>query len=440
MPMLGPPAARATPGSSRQAAEAGDASGLLAAIIATSADAIVAKDLNGVVTEWNPAAQRLFGYTSGEMLGASILRIVPPELHEEEDRILTLLRSGQRFEHSRTVRLHKDGTCIAVSVAVAPVHDAGGAIVGACKIARRAEDPNDAQRAQAVLAAIIDSSDDAIISKSLDGIVTSWNRAAENLFGWKADEIVGRSVLAIVPPHLHREEHDILDRLKQGERIDHYRTHRCSRGGRLVSVSLTISPIRDANGTIVGASNVARDISRENEAARSGAVLASIVESSDDAIISKNLDGTITSWNRAAERLYGWSAAEIVGKSVMLIVPPELHEEEQQVLARLARGEHIDHFRTERVAKDGRRVDVSLTISPLRDEAGTIIGASKIARDVSAEREADRTRAILSAVVQSSDDAIVSKDLNGMVISWNPAAERIFGWTADEMVGRSILP
>ena len=120
--------------------------------------------------------------------------------------------------------------------------------------------------------------------------------------------------------------------------------------------------------------------------------LAAIIESSDDAIVSKNLDGMIQSWNRGAERLFGHSAGEVLGKSITLIIPPELHTEESAILERLRRGERVDHFETARVAKDGRRVDVSLSISPVYDSGGRVIGASKIARDISERRRLDAER------------------------------------------------
>jgi PAS domain S-box-containing protein len=123
--------------------------------------------------------------------------------------------------------------------------------------------------------------------------------------------------------------------------------------------------------------------------------LAAIVESSDDAIVSKTLEGVITSWNRAAERIFGWTADEAVGRHITLIIPPERHPEEDVVLAKLRRGERIEHFETVRVTKDGRLLDVSLTVSPVRDAAGTIVGASKIARDVTERRRLETERADL---------------------------------------------
>ena len=123
--------------------------------------------------------------------------------------------------------------------------------------------------------------------------------------------------------------------------------------------------------------------------------LAAIVESSDDAIVSKTLDGVITSWNRAAERMFGWTAAEAVGRHITLIIPKDRHAEEDEVLARLRRGERIDHFETVRVRKDGTSIDISLTVSPLLNARGAVVGASKIARDISGQKEIERIRAAL---------------------------------------------
>ena len=426
-------------GGEREDARASDGAGLLAAIVSSSDDAIISKDLNGTVTSWNAGAERLFGYREEEIVGTSVLRLVPPELHEEEARILALVRKGERIEHFGTVRVRKDGSRVNVSITVSPVLDASGAVVGASKIARDVELAQERERAQAVLAAIVESSDDAIISKSLDGTVTSWNRAAERLYGWTAGEIIGRSVLTIVPQELHAEEHRILQRLREGERVEHFRTHRVAKDGHRVDVTLSISPIRDASGRVVGASEIARDVSLMRDAERTKAILAAVVQSSDDAIVSKDLNSIVMSWNPAAERMFGWTAEEMIGRSILTIIPAELRHEEDTILANMRAGRRMEHFETWRVAKDGHRVYVSLTVSPVRDITGRVVGASKIARDVTAQREADRARGMLAAIVESTDDAIVSKSLTGMVTSWNRAAARLFGYTSEEMVGSSIL-
>src|SRR5262249_38006557 len=162
------------------------------------------------------------------------------------------------------------------------------------------------------------------------------------------------------------------------------------------------------------------------------ALFRAIVESADDAISSTDLRETITSWNRAAERLYGYRAAEVIGQSNRLIVPSARRAEEDDVVRRLCSGEGVQHFETVRVRRDGARIDVAITASAIRDDAGVVVGVSKIAREISKRRDAERNGARLAAIVESSDDAIVSKDLNGVITTWNPAAERVFGYTAEE--------
>jgi PAS domain S-box-containing protein len=161
-------------------------------------------------------------------------------------------------------------------------------------------------------------------------------------------------------------------------------------GGGSATVLANASPFYDDAGRLIGALNILVDISDRKRAEEAQARLAAIVESSDDAIVSKTLDGIIVSWNGGAERLFGYSAREAIGSPITLIIPPELREEELRILERLRRGERIDHFETVRVDKNGRRIDISLTISPIRDGSGRIIGSSKVARDITARRETDR--------------------------------------------------
>jgi PAS domain S-box-containing protein len=232
---------------------------------------------------------------------------------------------------------------------------------------------------QALLAAIIASSDDAIISKDLNGVVRSWNQSAERIFGYTADEIIGQPITVLFPPDRLEEEPKILARLQRGERVDHFETVRIRKDGTPVAISATISPIYDRDGKIVGASKVARDVSQTVEL--EGRFKA-IVASSDDAIISKDLNGTVLSWNQSAERMFGYSPEEMIGKSITILFPQDRLDEEPIILEQLRRGQRVDHFETVRVCKDGRRLDVSVTISPIKGPAGQIVGVSKVARDV----------------------------------------------------------
>ncbi|MBI5800154.1 MAG: PAS domain S-box protein [Verrucomicrobia bacterium] len=249
----------------------------------------------------------------------------------------------------------------------------------------------------AFFSAIVSSSNDAIVSKDLNGTITSWNPSAERIFGYLAEEAIGEPIQLLFPPDRLDEEARIIERIKAGERVEHFETIRKRKDGTLINVSLTISPIRNANGRIVGASKIARDITdrvkereRLNVAELASARLAALVAGSDDAIIGKDLNGIVTSWNRGAERIFGYVEKEMIGRSIVILLPPDRLNEEQHILARLQRSERVEHFETVRIRKDRRPISVSLTISPIRDGTGKIVGASKIARDITAIQEARR--------------------------------------------------
>jgi PAS domain S-box-containing protein len=156
-----------------------------------------------------------------------------------------------------------------------------------------------------------------------------------------------------------------------------------------------VSPIRDAAGAIVGAAKIARDITERRRAELAAQRLAAIVESSDDAIVAKDLDGIITNWNQGAERLFGYTAEEVIGKPITILIPPERQAEEPEILARIRRGGRVSHYETVRRRKDGSVFDVSLTVSPIRNAHGKIVGASKIARDITERRRAQEHQVLL---------------------------------------------
>jgi PAS domain S-box-containing protein len=233
------------------------------------------------------------------------------------------------------------------------------------------------------LSAMVASSDDAILAKTPEGIITFWNRGAEQLYGYTAAEVLGKSVAVIIPDELSGELAELLGRLRQEIPIQHYETVRIAKDGRRLDVSLTMSPIRDAEGRLIGASTIARDVTERKRAEKALRQLSALVESSLDAIIGESLDGVITSWNQGAERLFGFSSAEAVSASLGIVIPEERRHELPDTLARIRGGRPLEQFETVRRRKDGSRFHASITVSPIHDEQGQLAGASVIARDIS---------------------------------------------------------
>ena len=261
-------------------------------------------------------------------------------------------------------------------------------------------DITEAKRAEEVLAraesrirAAFSQSYAFLVLLELDGTIIEANRAALDAAGaTDASQLVGRKIWepwwAPLPEEVAILK-DVIARVAKGEKVRDECRFCLPDGTRRVG-DRTLSPVFDDNGKIVMIVATGLDITDRKQSDAATGLLASIVASSDDAIVSKTLDGIITSWNKSAEKLFGYSAAEAVGQHITLVVPQDRLSEEADILARLRRGERIDHFETVRQRKDGSFVEVSLTISPVRDSLGNVVGASKIARDISARRQAER--------------------------------------------------
>src|SRR5262245_19242132 len=239
-------------------------------------------------------------------------------------------------------------------------------------------------------AAIVESSSDAVIGVTLEGVITSWNPAAETVFGYSAAEAVHQPIDLIVPAERRSQEAALVHQIGRGASIEPFETVYLTKAGQPVDVSLAVSPVLGPDGQVTGMAKIVRVIRNRLRAEEARGRLAAIIDSSDDAIVSKTLEGIITSWNRSAERLFGYTAAEAIGQSILLIVPADRRSEEEAVLRRLRAGQSVDHFETVRRRKDGTFIDISLTVSPVRDALGRIIGASKVARDVTEQKRIQR--------------------------------------------------
>jgi PAS domain S-box-containing protein len=247
----------------------------------------------------------------------------------------------------------------------------------------RAEDAR--RRAEEELSDFFENAPVALHRLSQDGRILKANRRELEMLGYREDEYLGRHISEI---HVSPETAtDILKRLSDGEELHNYEAQLRRKDGTVRDV-LIASSVHWDKGRFVHTRCFTRDITELREADHAGRLLAAIVETSEDAIVSKDLTGIVTSWNRGAERIFGYTADEMIGRSITILIPPDRHNEEPSILERVRRGESVSDYETVRQRKDGSLVDISLTVSPVKDAAGEVVGASKIARDISEKRHA----------------------------------------------------
>lgn len=252
-----------------------------------------------------------------------------------------------------------------------------------------------------LLQSILDNSGTVIFHKDVNGRYRLVNRLFQDLFHVRRADVVGKTDYEIFPPEIAaRFQENDRKALASGAPISAEEAVSQEDG---VHTYLSVKfPIQDSDGTVVGVCGIATDITERQSLEVSHRRLAAVVENSYDAIITKDLTGIITSWNKAAEDLLGYTASEAVGQPIWLIAPPDRRNEMLMILGRISRGERVEHFETRRKTKDGRILDVSLTVSPIRDREGRIVGASKILRDITHRKRAEEERKLLLAREQEA--------------------------------------
>jgi PAS domain S-box-containing protein len=294
------------------------------------------------------------------------------------------------------------------------------------------------------LAAIVEFSEDAIIGKDLNSIITSWNRGAEKIFGYTASEMVGNSIMRLIPEDRGDEENQILGKIKCGESVEHFETLRQTKDGRLIDVSVTASPIRDATGKPIGVSKVARDITQRKRAEQQLTLLNTCVSNLNDIVLVTEADPLdepgprIVFVNEAFERITGYTSAETLGRSPRFLqgerTDRRVLSEIREALAQRKpiRREIINY------GKDGTEYWLDMDIVPIFDTVGKCTHFAAVERDITERKQAEEQIAEQAAFLDKARDAILVRDLEGKILFWNNGAERMYGWTHQEAVGQNI--
>jgi PAS domain S-box-containing protein len=367
--------------------------------LASIGDAVITTDVESRVTFLNPVAEAMTGWSQTEAQGQpllSVFRIINEDTRQPAEnpigKVLTTGRVVGLANH--TALIARGGRELAIEDSAAPIRDTTGAIVGAVMVFHDVTSRRKAERAlrasEERLRAMFTQAAIGIGIANLDGTFHEVNQKFCSLLGYSGEELQKRTFLQITHADDRSATEIQVRRLLDGLAGSYTLEKRYVRkGGAVFWGNTTVTLMHQENGAPAQFLGIVEEITQRKEAEATRSRLSAVIESSDDAIITKTLDGIITSWNPAAQRIFGYSANEVLGKPVTVLIPADHLDEEPAILERLRRGDRIDHYSTVRRRKDGTLIDVSLSVSPIKDFSGRIIGASKIARDVTAQKRAE---------------------------------------------------
>ena len=368
--------------------EAADYANRMAAVVEQTHDAIIGVSFpDTLATSWNPGAERMYGYAAEEVVGKTAFILIPKDQLEQSKALVTQISAGEPVTDLETVRIRKDGTKIPVSMSSSPIRDTKGETVGFSTIHRDITREKEAREYANKMAAVVAYSGDAIVGGTPEGIITGWNPAAARMYGYTAQEIIGTSGYKLTPKHLRHQSRATADQIQAGQQVQRLETERLRKDGTVFPASVTISPVRDADGALVGISAIHRDLTEQKEAAR---LTRSMIEAGLDSMVSISPDSIITDANQAMVSLTGVPRDELIGTSFFgYFTEPD--KAEQGFQQALEVGSVTDYPLT-LSHHDGREwfVEVQCNAATYRDLRGGVLGVFAVARDMTAQLQAQQ--------------------------------------------------
>lgn len=419
------------------------AEGTVRSLVDNLDEAVVMLGQDGSVQFVNASAERMYGISqTGPALAgwSDAYGIYMPDrrtLWPAKDLPGAAALRGQTVETEQYVCPpgSKEGYWIAVRAR--PLHDAEGRPAGALLAWHDISEEKQTAESQRRLLAVVENTPDCVSLTDASLKTVFINRAGREMLGLgEREEARGYPVFETdFQDQRELVGAEILPALLRGDPwIGEFRLR--TRGGALITVDMRAFGIFGAYGQLLGIASVSRDISARRQAEETRLRLAAIVEFSHDAIISETLDGLITTWNRGAEAIFGYTAEETIGKPIVMLAWPGYEDDMRELLRRLRNEETVEHHETMRRHKDGRRLVVSVTLSPVRDGEGKLIGISKIARDITQQKEREELSQRQARLLDQAYEPIIVRDHQDRIVYWNKGAERLYGWTAAEAQGR----